>query len=322
MAKDLGFCRVKGFGIPDAPEVEKAPAPRPVAWDDINTAEKCLLFRYIESGGEELSLTPLERTVPEMVQARRELYRTMIRRYEGALTRHFEADVATEIVAGLTTLVEMAIVQKICGDGCRLSPEALRDGGRWVDKPNRSLDALRAHLRESGLLVGNEEPKSDATKVTYPGWWVVQTSRGAIVHHNPHQGVLGGFWTEPHVPASMSRAAAQRRCDAWNSIVLDPRNGLDPVQDLGRVVELDSNRRVAEEQLCEGRMLEDNEPCLDKIVEFRSQDGRLFRGRITHPSHPLAAEPAVLVDVGASWVVPRSRCVLPTAQADVAYRPR
>lgn len=312
MLKELGFCRVKGLGIPDAPESEKAPAPRPVAWDDINPAEKCLLFRYIESGGEELSLTPLERTVPEMVQARRELYRTMIRRYEGALTRHFEADVATEIVAGLTTLIEMAVVEKVrtAIGSCGAENPTMRRGS------HHEASALRAALHQVGVL--------DATKVTYPGWWVVQTSCGAsFVHHNPHHDVLGGFWTEPHIPTAMSRAAAQRRCDAWNSIVLDPRNGLDPVQDLGRVVELDSSRRVAEKQLCEGRMLEDSEPCLDKIVEFRSQDGRLFRGRITHPSHPLAAEPAVLVDVGGpSWVVPRSRCVLPTAQSDVAYRPR
>lgn len=322
MAKDLGFCRVKGFGIPDAPEVEKAPAPRPVAWDDINTAEKCRLFRYIESGGEELSLTPLERTVPEMVQARRELYRTMIRRYEGALTRHFEADVATEIVAGLTTLIEMAIVQKICGDGCRLSPEALRDGGRWVDKPNRSLDALKAHLRESGLLGGNEEPKSDAA-VTYPGWWAVQTSDGAsFVHHNPHHDVLGGFWTEPHIPASMSREDAQRRCNVWNSIVLAPGNGLDPVQDLGRVVELDSRRRVAEEQLRQGRPLADDEECCDVYVEFRVTDGSPYHhGRVragqvrAERVRAGIQEVAVAVQypgfsMGAFWV-PRSRCIVP-----------
>jgi len=392
MLKELGFCRVKGFGIPDAPESEKAPAPPPVVWADVESTEKQRLFRYIESGGEDLSLTPLERTVPEMVQARREVYRTMIRRYEGTLTRHIETEVAAEIVKGLTTLIEMAIVEKICGDGCRLSPARLRDfahlptqvheGGQWIDKPGRSEQVARSISKEC-IVDGKPVRLDDALKltealkmksasvvapyvtvdeltamagpidharlaqefrktghlviepgpeVTYPGWWAVKTTSGLFVYHNKHNSnVLGGLWTEPHVPGEqqrLDRAAAQERCNAWNKIVYsdsDGETGLDPKRDSGRLVELDSKGQVAKEQPWQGRPIAVDEQCIGLQVEFRVTDGSHYHGRVlvgeVHDvrvyapwGSPRIHEVAVAVrypDFHGLFWLPRSRCILP-----------
>jgi hypothetical protein len=371
MLKELGFCRVKGFGIPDAPESEKAPAPPPVVWADVESTEKQRLFRYIESGGEDLSLTPLERTVPEMVQARREMYRTMIRRYEGTLTRHIETEVATEIVNGLTTLIEMAIVEKICGDGCSLSPARLRDfghlptqvheGGQWIDKPGRSEhiarsiskecivdgkpvrldDALKltealkksaasvvapyvtvdeltamagpidharlATLSELGVALPPNPPSyhvsqqgeeivvastrsSDPRRLERPSdrsprCWVVQTVDGRFVYRNRHNAYLDGFWVEPHQPSPRTRADAQAMCDHWNKVVSDKKSGLTLATDEGRLVELDSNGKIAEEQLWQGTPLSEIEISDDALVglmvEFRrGAYGFVLRGHV------------------------------------------
>jgi hypothetical protein len=105
------------------------------------------------------------------------------------------------------------------------------------------------------------------------------------VYRNRHNAYLDGFWLEPHQPAPRTRADAQAMCDHWNKVVSDKKSGLTPSTDEGRLVELDSNGKIAEEQLWQGTPLSEIEISDDALVglmvEFRrGAYGVVLRGHV------------------------------------------
>ena len=82
-------------------------------WNELTEADRTRLLRFIDSGGQDLGLSELDRAAqgPEgerLRTAAAQFLRSLVRRYEGAIGREIETAVVGELLTALARVLEMA----------------------------------------------------------------------------------------------------------------------------------------------------------------------------------------------------------------------
>lgn len=81
-------------------------------WNELTEADRARLLRFIDSGGQDLGLSELDRAQgPEgerLRTAAEQFLRSLVRRYEGAIGREIETAVVGELLTALARVLEMA----------------------------------------------------------------------------------------------------------------------------------------------------------------------------------------------------------------------
>lgn len=85
-------------------------------WNELSEADRTRLLRFIDSGGQDLGLSELDRAAqgPEgdrLRAAAEQFLRSLVRRYEGAIGREIETAVVGELLTALARVIEMAVAE-------------------------------------------------------------------------------------------------------------------------------------------------------------------------------------------------------------------
>lgn len=82
-------------------------------WNELTEADRTRLLRFIDSGGQDLGLSELDRAAQgpdgeRLRTAAEQFLRSLVRRYEGAIGREIETAVVGELLTALARVLEMA----------------------------------------------------------------------------------------------------------------------------------------------------------------------------------------------------------------------